>query len=81
MNNKKSNVNKANRNYSKFENLTKKLNGKIESINKSGHFERYIITDKYEISLPGGFDQFDERGKPFIEGKNRILKMIVERRS
>jgi len=78
--NNKSDIDRAKLNYSELEKLIKKYNINIENIERSGHLERYIITDKYEISLPGGFDQFSRKGIPNINDKNKILKMFVERK-
>lgn len=78
--NKMKDVEKAKKNYWSLNDLAGKFNVKIENIKKSGHLERYIITDKFEISLPGGFDQFGKDGKPYIDDKNNILKLVVERK-
>jgi hypothetical protein len=73
-------IKKAEMNYSDFERLSKRLNIEIKDIEKAGHLERYIITDKYEILLPGGFDQFDKDGKPYKIDENKILKMVIEKK-
>lgn len=72
---------KAKKDYQNLLSLAKNYNVKVKNINRTGHLERYIVTDKYEISLPGGFDQFSKDGKPFIDNENKILKMVIERRS
>jgi len=46
----------------------------IEEFKTRKHKERYIMTDKFEITLPGGLDCFNENGMPVLTGdeKKRI---------
>jgi len=75
----KKDIDIAKKDYLSLENLAKEFNARIENVNSSGHLERYIITDKYEILLPGGFDQFNKEGIPYNVSKNKILKMVIEK--
>lgn len=68
----------AENNYKEFEKLISDNESYIfVNINTCGHTERFIITDKYEILLPGGFDQIDERGCPKIDSEYKKLKMFI----
>jgi len=75
----KKDIDKAKKDYLSMVDLAKEFNAKIENVISSGHLERYIITDKYEILLPGGFDQFNKEGIPYNISENKILKMVIEK--
>ena len=77
---KEKDMEKAKNNYGEFRKLEDKYSVIVKDINQSGHLERYIITDKYEITLPGGFDQFSKDGIPYIDDENKILKMFIEKK-
>lgn len=67
----------ASKNYDKLLKLVKDFKIDLPPNETSGHLERYIVTDKFEISLPGGFDQFNLDGTPNIKNDSSILKMVI----
>jgi len=67
------------KNYGNFLNEIKKMQVskfkiEIEEFKTRKHKERYIMTDKFEITLPGGLDCLNENGMPVLTGdeKKRI---------
>lgn len=72
--------------YKKFYEFinTKKNSGPIIIIKeyKSGkHKERYILTDKYQIYLPGGLDILDENDYPNLDDESDIKELRIDIRS
>lgn len=53
---------------------------KLPHNKSSKHIERYIITDKYEIYLPGGFNCLDENGYSNVSGDYDIKEINVKKR-
>lgn len=44
---------------------------------KKTHIERYIKTDKYDIMLPGGFDQFKQNGERVAKSGNTPMFIYI----
>lgn len=42
------------------------------------HKERYILTEKFRIRLPGGLDQFNEKGYPNMMEDEDIMEMSIK---
>lgn len=54
---------------------------KMNFLFKKKHKERYILTDNFQIYLPGGFDCLDLEGKPKIQdSKNERFQIRIEKR-
>jgi len=49
----------------------------IEEFKVKKHKERYILTDKFEISIPGGLDCLDVNGFPFLDSDTEKKKFTV----
>lgn len=49
----------------------------LEEFEVKKHKERYILTDKFEIYIPGGLDCLDENGFPLLDSDNDKKKFTV----
>jgi len=71
--------------YDKFYEFINAMINSGYSINikeyKSGkHKERYILTDKYQIYLPGGLDILDENNYPFLDDESDTKELRIDMR-
>lgn len=52
---------------------------KMELYNKTGHKDRYIVTDKIKIEVPGGLDFLNQSGKANIDKMKESIEIKINR--